>query len=102
MKFIGVPLERMGIQTGDCLPRFDASAACKEYAKIADGEAAQSVLVPPEFSDKELEIVFFWDWVFSRFEFAKWYFSLLSLNIIIKLSIQKLLSIWISSKREGC
>jgi hypothetical protein len=59
MKFLGVPLDKMGLFTGDCLSRFDASAACKEYAKIAsDGETANAAPAPG-FSDKELEIVFF-------------------------------------------
>ena len=59
MKFVGVPLEKMGLHTGDCVPRFDSSAACKEYAKIADGQTTNSDSAPSGFSEKELEIVFF-------------------------------------------
>jgi hypothetical protein len=65
MKFLGVPVEKMGLVTADVAPHFDATAILQEYTKFVTNDDAsapdkviETQIEKAPFSDKELDIVF--------------------------------------------
>ncbi len=73
MKFIGVPIEKAGIYTGDCLAPFDAASTLRNFkeqiakmgttATTTTTETAETNITTTKaqeitFSDKLMEVVF--------------------------------------------